>query len=152
MVPFLTGGEGDLLAWYRFPAFPFLAILGAWGLQMLVDKSNLFTSFLAAGLLLGGRSLLVNAFRSNMTPSGFRLVLALLLMPPIISSIFEKKWLLKLNKFLIIALISVGVYFNVIYIYNAFELECESISCSIVPSTALSTLHFPLIWRWFVLK
>ena len=37
-------------------------------------------------------------------------------------------------------------------LYNAFELNCESQSCPIVPSTFLSTLHFPIIWRWLVLK
>lgn len=151
-VVMLTGGEGDLLAWYRFPAFPFLAILGAWGLQMLVKYANLFTSFLAAGLLLGGRSLLVNAFRSNIAPLEFRLTLVSLLLPSLIHSIFEKEWLLKLSKLLIIIIIGAGIYLNVVYIYNTFELACESLSCPIVPSTPLSTLHFPFIWRWFVLK
>ena len=151
-VVMLTGGEGDMLAWYRFPAFPFLAILGGWGLQILVTKANLFTSFLAVGLLLGSRSLLVNAFRSNITPIGYRLFLGLFLLPSIFNSIFEKQWLLKLSKLLTVTIIGIGIYFNVVYIYNTFELECESKSCPIVPSTFLSTLHFPLIWRWIVLK
>lgn len=150
-VVMISGGEGDLLAWYRFPIFPFLAILGAWGLQLLVQKSNLYTSFLAVGLLLSGRSLLVNAFRPNIPPLNFRVILGLLLLPSTLSSIFEKTWLNHITKMVTIAVILVGMYFNIVYIYNEFEIVCESVSCPIVPSTFLSTLHLPFIWRFFVL-
>ncbi len=147
----ISGGEGDLLAWYRFPAFPFLAILGAWGLQLLVQKSNLYTSFLAVGLLLSGRSLLVNAFRPNIAPLNFRIILSMLFLPSILGSIFDSLWLHKLTKTVIVGVMLVGIYLNIVYIYNEFELACESISCPLVPSTFLSELHFPLLWRFFVL-
>lgn len=150
-VVMISGGEGDLLAWYRFPSFPFLAIMGAWGLQLLVQKSNLYTSFLAVGLLLAGRSLLVNAFRPNIPPLSFRIILSMLLLPSLLGSIFEKQWLNQLSRMVIIAVILVGLYFNIVYIYNQFEIVCESISCPLVPSTFLSTLHFPFIWRFLVL-
>jgi len=150
-VVMLTGGEGDLLAWYRFPTFPFLAILGAWGLQVLIKKADLFTTFVATGLLLGGRSLLVNAFRPNLTPIEVRLTMIFFLLPSIINSIFEKNWLYKLNKAIVILIICVGIYLNVVYVYNQFELSCESISCPIVPSTSISTLHLPFIWKFIIL-
>ncbi len=151
-VVMLTGGEGDLLPWYRYPAFPFLAILGAWGLQQIVQRVNLFTVFLAAGLLLGARSLVVNAFHPNVMPSEYRIIFIALILPSILWSIFQKPWLYKLTKILMIFTIMVGIYFNVLYIYNEFEITCESKSCPMVPSTVLSTLHFPFIWRWLVIR
>lgn len=150
-VVMITGGEGDLLPWYRFPAYPFLAILGAWGLQMLVQKSNLLTSFLAAGLLLGGRSLVVNPFRPNITPLNFRIILTFLLLPSILGSIFEKEIFHKLTKIVIVGIIATGIYLNVVYIYNEFGIVCQSVDCPLVPTTFLSTLHFPFIWRWIAI-
>lgn len=151
-VVMLTGGEGDLLPWYRFPSFPFLAILGAWGIKLLVERANLFTAFLSVGMMLGGRSLLVNAFRPNIQPLEYRLIFGLLMLPPISWSIFGYSWLQRLTKMIIVATIVVGIYFNVVYIYNEFELSCQSISCPFVPTTFLSRLHFPFIWRWIVVS
>src|SRR5207248_10021 len=70
-VVMFTAGDGDLLAWYRFPSFPFLAILGAWGLELLFKEINIFSSLLISGLLLSSRSLMVNAFRPNISPLNF---------------------------------------------------------------------------------
>ncbi len=150
-VVIISGGEGDLLAWYRFPSFPFLAILGTWGLQLLIQKSNLFTSFLAVGFLLSSRSLLVNAFRPNIAPLNFRLFFSTLLLPSILESIFETPLLHKVTKAVMILVISVGIYLNVLYIYNEYEIVCQSVDCPLVPTTTLSTLHFPFFWRFFVL-
>lgn len=147
-VVMLTGGEGDLLPWYRFPIFPFLAILGAWGIQLLIQKANLFTSFLAVGLLLGARSLLVNAFRPNVTPLDYRIIFSTLMVPSILWSIFEKDWMQKLNRVVLILVIIVGIYFNTVYIYNEFDISCQNVDCPLVPTTWLSTLYFPIIWRW----
>ncbi len=147
----ISGGENDLLAWYRFFSYPFLAIIGAWGLQFLVKKADFFATFIVAGMLLGNRMLLANAFRDNVHPSDYRNILSLLFVPSIIKTFFENKIIDKICKTFIIGIIIVGIYFNVIYIYNAFEIECESISCPIVPSTKLSTLHFPFFWRFMVL-
>lgn len=151
-VVMLTGGEGDLLPWYRFPSFPFLAILGAWGIKLLVEKANIFTSFLAAGVMLGGRSLLVNAFRPNIAPLDYRLTFMLLMSPSVLWNTFGYQWLQKLTRLIIVAIIIIGIYFNVVYIYNEFELSCESISCPLVPTTFLSRLHLPFIWRWIVIS
>ena len=150
MVVMISGGEGDLLPWYRFPAFPFLAILTAWGLQYLVKRADFFATFLAAGLLLGNRLLLVNPFRPNIDPTNFRLIFSALMLPSLSKFIFEEKWLDKACRLIIVGVIVIGIYFNVVYIYNAFELDCESKTCPIVPSTFLSSLRFPFIWRWLV--
>lgn len=151
IVVMISGGEGDLLPWYRFPAFPMLAILGAWGIETVVRKADLFATFLSVGLFLGNRALLANPFRPNISPTSFRLVFSALMAPSLIGFIFERKLLKNLSRVIIVIVLAVGIYFNSIYIYNAFELTCESKSCPIIPSTKLSTIHFPIIWRFFVL-
>jgi len=158
LVVMLSGGENDLLAWYRFPSYPFLAIIGAWGLQYLVKKADFFASFLAAGLLLGNRMLLTNVLRDNIAPMNFRLIMGGLLLPSIIQSFSVNDWWRKVSQVVIVGVIVSGIYLNVTYIYNAFDLTCENIphpakisACPLVPSTWLSTLHFPVIWRWLVL-
>ena len=147
----VSGGENDLLAWYRFESYPFLAIISAWGLQYIVRKADLFVSFLAAGMLLGNRMLLANAFRDNIHPLQYRISFSLLMLPSLLRLVFEKVIWEKISRVVIIGIIIVGIYMNVIYIYNAFEINCESKTCPIVPSTRLSTLHFPFIWRFMVL-
>lgn len=150
-VVMFSGGETDLLPWYRYPSYPLLAIMGAWGVQTLVRRADFFATFLIAGLLLGNRMLLVNAFRPNMLPMNFRLIFSLLLLPVLLNSIFKKDYLEKLTRMVLVSIIIIGIYFNIVYIYNIFELKCESQSCPIGPSTRLSTVHFPFIWRWLVL-
>ncbi|MDO8573426.1 MAG: glycosyltransferase family 39 protein [Candidatus Daviesbacteria bacterium] len=150
-VVMFSGGEADLLPWYRYPAYPLLAILGAWGLQVLVKRADLFATFLIAGLFLGGRTLLVNAFRPNVSPMNFRIIFSLLMLPSLLNSIFTRSYLEKINKLFLILIIAVGMYFNIIYIYNVFELKCESKTCAFGPTTKLSTVNFPFFWRWFVL-
>ena len=150
-VVMVSGGETDLLPWYRYPSYPLLAIMGAWGLQILVKRADVFAAFLITGLLLGNRMLLVNPFRPNITPMNFRLVFLLLLLPALLMTIFNKSYLEKLIKVVLILVIITGMYFNTSYLYNIFELKCESRTCPIGPSTQLSTISFPFIWRWLVL-
>lgn len=147
----VSGGETDLLPWYRYPSYPLLAIMGAWGIQILFKRADLFATILIVGLLLGNRMLLVNAFRPNIQPMNFRLILSLLLLPVVLNSIFNHQILEKMTKFVLIIVIAIGIYFNVTYLYNIFELNCESKSCPLGPSTKLSTIRFPFIWRWLVL-
>lgn len=150
-VVMISGGETDLLPWYRYPSYPLLAIMGTWGLQILIKRADLFASFLMIGLLLGNRMLLVNPFRPNIPPMNFRLILLLFLLPSLLKTIIKKSYLERLTKLLLIIVVIVGIYFNVIYIYNIFELQCESRSCPFGPSTKLSTINFPFFWRWLVL-
>ncbi len=147
----LSSGENDLLAWYRFPILPFLAIFGAWGIQYLFKKADFFATFFAAGFLLGSRMLLVNAFRPNIAVGTYRLAFCSLVAPSLLNLVFKKDWLKKISQIVIIGVVIVGMWWNVKYIYNAYELACESQTCPMVPSTALSSLHYPLIWRFFVL-
>lgn len=150
-VVMFSGGETDLLPWYRYPSYPLLAIFGAWGLQTLFKRADFFAAFLITGLLLGNRMLLVNPFRPNITPMNFRLIFLLLLLPALLITIFNKSYLEKLIKLMLILVIIIGIYFNTRYLYNIFELKCESQSCPLGPSTRLSTIRFPFIWRWLVL-
>ncbi|MGA2910198.1 MAG: glycosyltransferase family 39 protein [Candidatus Microgenomates bacterium] len=151
IIVMLSSGEGDLLAWYRFPALPFLAILGAWGIQYIFERADFFASFLASGFLLGSRALLVNAFRPNVTPDTYRLTFSALLTPSLANTIFNKNWLKKISQLVIVGVVVVGMWWNVKYVYNAYEIECESQTCPMVPSTVLSNLYYPVIWRFFVL-
>lgn len=150
-VVMLMGGENDLLAWYRFPSYPFLAILGAWGIIFLVKKANFVTSFIAAGMLLGNRMLLVNAFRPNVSPGQYRFVFSTLMFPSLVNTIFVKKWLTNISRLFIVGIIIVGIWFNIKYVYNAYEVECENLTCPMVPTTSLSRLYYPFFWHFFVL-
>lgn len=151
-VVMFSGGETDLLAWYRYPSYPLLAILGAWGLQVLFKRADFFAAFLTTGLLLGNRMLLVNPFRPNIPPMNFRLIFFFLMLPSLLNAMFNRPYLEKVIKVIITLVIIVGLYFNAIYIYNVFELQCESRTCAMGPSTALSTIYFPFIWRWMTLN
>ncbi|HUC95019.1 MAG TPA: glycosyltransferase family 39 protein [Candidatus Saccharimonadales bacterium] len=151
IIVMLSSGENDLLAWYRFPALPFLAIFGAWGIKYIFEKADFFVSFLASGFLLGSRMLLVNAFRPNVTPETYRLTFSGLMSPSLANTIFKKNWLKDLSRLVIVAVVIIGMWWNVKYIYNAYELNCESQTCPMVPATILSGLHYPVIWRLFVL-
>lgn len=151
-VVILSGGEGDLLAWYRFPYYPLLAITGAWALIYLYKKANFFSLFLICGLLLGNRLLLVNPFRPNITPTNFRALFCLIMAPGLAYQIFKTDWLKKLVKITILIVVVVGLYLNTKYIYSAYEVACQNLSCPLVPSTWLSTLRFPFFWRFLVLK
>jgi 4-amino-4-deoxy-L-arabinose transferase-like glycosyltransferase len=147
----LSSGETDLLAWYRFPAFPFMAISGAWGIKYIFEKADFMASFLMVGLLLSSRSLLVNAFRPSVPSGVFRFVIPALLTPSLLDSVFNKKIFKQLSRAVIIGVVIVGMWWNVKYIYNSYELACESKTCPMVPGTVLSSLHYPYVWRLFVL-
>lgn len=151
-VVMLSGGEGDLLAWYRFPIFPLLAIVGSWGIVMLVQKANVLTTFLAAGMLLGNRHLLVNAFHPNVSPFFYRTVFSSLMIPSILESVFQTKYLKLLNRLIIIGILIAGTFINVKYIYNEYEIVCQNVECLEGPSTWVSELYFPIIWRIIAFK
>ena len=42
LVVMFTGGEGDPMAWYRFPAYPVMAIISALGIRHLLKLNNIF--------------------------------------------------------------------------------------------------------------
>lgn len=150
MVVIFSSGENDLLAWYRFPTMPFLAILGAWGVQSMVKKPNFFSTFLAGGLLLGNRMLIVTAVRQNIQPVMFRNLMILIMVPSLLAEIFTSKILVWLSRVMVVLVFAVGVYFSSVYVYSAYEIECEGLRCPIVPQTKLGTLRIPYFWRLFV--
>jgi 4-amino-4-deoxy-L-arabinose transferase-like glycosyltransferase len=152
LVVMISGGENDLLSWYRFPAFPFMAIIMSWGLIKLVQMADFFASFIAAGMLLGNRMLLVTPLLQNVRPPTYRFVLGSLMLPSTLNMILEKKILISLSKWIIIGIIVVGIYLNTKYIYNAYELACENTTCPFVPTTFLSTIRFPYFWRFLVIR
>jgi len=152
LVVMISGGENDLLSWYRFPSYPFLAIILSWGLVYLVKRANVLTMFIAGGMLLGNRMLLVNPFHPNVTPSHYRLIISLLMIPPLLYLVFKKQIFKFITKGLIVGIIVAGMFFNVKYLYNSFEIACQSVSCPLVPSTFLSELRLPFVWRYLVMN
>ena len=150
MVVMFSSGENDLLAWYRYPTMPFLAILGAWGIQQLLKKADFFSTFLAGGLLLGNRMLIVTAVRENIQPVMFRNLFITIMTPSLLSEVFPHKFFKWLSKVVIGVVFLVGVYFSSVYVYSAYEIECEGLRCPIVPQTKLGTLRIPYLWRLFV--
>lgn len=152
LVIMISGGEGDLLAWYRFPTYPLLSITLAWVIYDMVKKADFFTAFLAFGFLLGNRILLVNPFRENIGSLNYRLASLVSLLPSVVNEILNLKLLTKVTRLIIIITIVIGMYWNIVYIYNAFEIECASRECPITASTKLSQLHLPFIWRFIAIE
>lgn len=151
VVVMISGGENDLLAWYRFPTYSTLSILGAWGIWGVVKKADFFAAVLAVGGFLGNRTLLVNAFRSNLPSNLFRLILVAILTPSILFEIFSYRNLKKLSRILIILIFIIGIYVNIVFIYQSFEIACEGAVCPLVDSTFLSSYKYPFFIRWFIL-
>jgi hypothetical protein len=145
----VSGGQTDVLPWYRFPAFPLLAILGAWGIQLIVQRADFFATFLAAGLLLGNRYLLSNDFRPNVLPMNYRLIFSGLMAPSLLQPVLNRHWLKKFSQGIIIGIVVIGIYFNSKYIYNVFQINCENKTCPWGPATNLSSVYFPVFWRLF---
>ncbi|OGM22621.1 hypothetical protein A2961_03475 [Candidatus Woesebacteria bacterium RIFCSPLOWO2_01_FULL_39_21] len=153
LVVVFSGTEQDLLPWYRYPIFPILSVFGALGFVKLYKNPNFITTALLVGLLLSSRYLLKNDFRSTTPPNVFRATYALALLPSLGHLLFKKNWMLKLSKVVIVLLFALGVFFNTKYIYNAFSIRCENVpSCTLGPSTRLSEVHLPIIWRFFIIK
>lgn len=143
LVVMISGGEADLLAWYRFPTYPLIAITGALGLKILYDRADFFATFVGMGLLLGNRTLTVNAFRPNIAPNMYRFIMSVGLLPSLSGLVFKKDWLLKLSRAILVLVMVVGIIINIYYIENAFDILCENVHCPIVEPTFLSTLFIP---------
>lgn len=149
IIVMISGGENDLLAWYRFPSYPMLAILTAWGVQHLVKRADFFSTFFAAGMLLGNRVLLVNSHHQNIMAMSYRYIFSALMLPSVLLTIFNTDILRRITRMVIILIIVAGIYMNVSYVYSAYEISCEHKTCPMVPTTFLSTIHYPFIWRLF---
>ncbi|MBU1200467.1 glycosyltransferase family 39 protein [Patescibacteria group bacterium] len=152
MVTLLSGTEGDLLPWYRYPLFPLLAVYGALGLKWIYKNINLLGLTLVIGMLLSSRYYLHNAFRPTTPTIVYRLSFCLGLLPLLLNKIWPKKLFIKISRGVVIVVVALGLFFNAKYIYSVFEIRCESIECPFGPSTKLSEVYMPVFWRWFVMK
>lgn len=152
MVVVFSGGQGDVLLWYHYPFFPYLAISAAIFLLEIIRQPNLFTSILAIGLLLSGRSFLSNEFKAQIDPMKFRLLISLLATPAILYFLFKKSILEKLVKIVLIGVIIVGLFLNTQAIYSAFPIASESKSFPYGPGTFLSSIHLPFFWRFLLIQ
>lgn len=152
MVVVFSGTEQDMLPWYRYPLFPLMAIMGGLGLVKFLREVGFVNMALAVGLLLSGRYFLHNAFRPTTDPNVFRLVYLLLVSPAVLNMIWPREILKQISRVLLLGVILVGAYLNAKYIYSAFPINCESISCPMGPSTWLSEIRVPFFWRWLVVR
>lgn len=138
LVILFSGGEQDLLPWYRYPIFPLLAIYASLGIRHLLKFPGFLSLALAAGLLLGNRVHLVNAFHPNTTASVFRLEFLLLILPGLLYTIWQHA-LLKRIIFLTLCLILIlGTMINFLVVKDYYKLICEAKVCPIGPSTILT--------------
>jgi len=147
LVVIFSGGEQDLLPWYRFPMFPFLAILGVLLIREFFQKPDFFRTSILVGFFFSARYYLSNPFRPNVTPNMFRFYFLLLVLPSLAYLVWKKKWLLWLMQAIIIFVLVAGTFLNSKLIYSYFPISCESLKCPIGVSTTLGRLYFPILWR-----
>ena len=150
LVALLSGTEGDLLPWYRYPMFPTMAVFGGLMLYDLIKRADFFSVSMIMGLMLSSRYYLMNAFRPTTPPNTFRITFLLAVLPSLAYYVWKKKWMLSLSKIIIVGFLILGVWYNVKYIYNAFEIRCESMSCGFSESSKLSEVRVPFFWRYLV--
>ena len=150
MVAVLSGTEQDLLPWYRYTMFPLMAVFGGLGLRYVIKNANFYTAVMVVGLLLSSRFYLMNAFRPTTPTIVFRLTYGLALLPSLLFMLYKWPWLKTVTQYIVIIFIGLGVFFNSRYIYSAFEVRCESIDCPFGPTTKLSEVRVPFIWRILV--
>ena len=150
LVALFAGTEGDLLPWYRYPMFPTMAVFGGLMLYDLIKRADFFSNTMILGLLMTSRFFMMNAFRPTTPPNTFRIVFLLAVLPALAYYIWKKKWMNSLSRIIAVAFLVLGVWYNVKYIYNAFEIRCESISCPFDRSSKLSEIKLPFFWRYLV--
>jgi 4-amino-4-deoxy-L-arabinose transferase-like glycosyltransferase len=152
LVGLFGGTEQDLLPWYRYPLFPLLALYGGLGIQYVYKKINFQGVALVLGLALTSRWYLHNAFRPTTPPNTFRLVMLIALLPSLIDLAWKKPWTRKFSRLILIAALILGAFYNYKYIYSAFAIRCEAITCPFGPTTKLSEVKLPVLWRFLIPK
>ncbi len=152
IVVVFSGGQTDILLWYHFPFFPFLAISAALLLIEIIRQPNLITSILVIGLLLSGRSFLSNEFKPQIEPMKFRLLISLLVSPAVFYFLFKKPVFQKLTKIVLVGVIIAGFFLNSQIIYSAFPIASESKSYPYGPGTFLSGAYLPFFWRFLLIQ
>jgi 4-amino-4-deoxy-L-arabinose transferase-like glycosyltransferase len=152
MIAVFSGTEQDLLPWYRYMMFPIMAIFGALGIREVIKNPSFFNVAFTLGLLLSSRYYLSNAHRPTTPTNVFRFTYLLAIVPSLVYMVWHKKWAKKLSAGILVVFIGLGLWLNSKYLYNVFEISCESISCPFGPSTKLSETKMPLLWRFLILK
>lgn len=150
MVGIFGGSEQDMLPWYRYPYFPLLAIYGALLIAKIYKKPNFVGMVLVVLLMLTSRWYLLNAFRPTTPPWTFRFVVLFALLPTLLGYIKKAKWQTIVSRYIIIFFVVLGMWYGAKYIYSAFEIRCEAISCPMGPGTKFSEVKVPLLWRLMV--
>lgn len=151
LVAVFAGTETDLLPWYRYPFFPFLALYGALGLRYVLKRVNFFTATLIFGLFLTSRYFLANDFRPTTPTNVFRFTMLFLLLPSLLAMAAKTETGNKITKTLLVCFVVLGGFFNSRYIYSAFETRCENKRCPMDKQIILSRAKFPVIDKLFKL-
>lgn len=152
MVVVFSAGQTDVLLWYHFPFFPFLAISGALLLIEIIKQPNFITTILVIGLLLSGRSFLSNEFKPQINPTQFRIIITLLVSPAILYFIFKKPIFQKMVRAILIGVVIVGFFLNTQAIYSAFPIASEAKSYPYGPGTFFSGAYIPFFWRFLLIQ
>ncbi len=150
LVAIFSGTEQDLLPWYRYPMFPFLAIFGALGLELVYKKVNFFYLSLVIGMLLSSRFYLSNAFRPTTPTIVFRLVYLIALIPSLLCLFKKSDILKKINRVILVFFVVLGLYLNSKYIYSAIDVICENKICQFGEQTLLSKTKLPLFDKFLL--
>jgi 4-amino-4-deoxy-L-arabinose transferase-like glycosyltransferase len=138
LIVLVSGGEQDMLPWYRYPLFPLLSIYLTLGIQTLLAQSNFFSLVIASAFLPGNRIHLVNAFFENTPSTLFRLEFAATLIPGLLRDLWPTNFFKRLTTLTIVVLILAGVILNILVIWNYYARICEAKVCPIGPSTFLT--------------
>lgn len=138
LIAVLSGGEHDLLPWYRFPFFPLLAIYLALGLRQVLVKPNFFSLALAVGFLPGNYSYLVNAFHPSISSALFRAQFSLLTLPGILYMLWQTKWFKQACRAAVVVSLLAGFIINILVVKNYYSRTCEAKVCPIGPGTFLT--------------
>lgn len=153
-VVIFTGGQQDMLPWYRYPMYPFLAITAVRVLQLIYKNPSFFSYLLVTGMLLSSRFYLRNAFRPDILPGTFRYMFVFLMFPILIfeAKIIKKDLILKIVRIFLVLVILWGAYYNAKLIYSVYSINCENLfpACYLGPGNKLSRIHLPIFWRFLV--
>jgi len=99
---------------------------------------------------LSSRFYLHNAFMATTSSGMFKAALIILSFPFVWFEIYQKEVFIQARKIFLLGVISCGLFMNARYIYSAFSIRCESITCPIQKEMFLSSLKLPVFWRLLV--
>ena len=153
-VVIFTSGQQDMLPWYRYPMYPYLAINAVWVLQLIYKNPGFFRYILVPGMLLSSRYYLRNAFRPDILPAAFRSIFLLFMVPILVleAKIIKKEIIMQLVRIVLVLIIFWGAYYNAKLIYSVYSINCENLfpACYIGQGNILSRIQLPIFWRFLI--